>query len=162
MPNLRHKLRYDPPYVPHLNPTGVYRRVFRIDALGTMKGYLNLEGVDSCFYVYINGQFLVYGQGTHNSSEFDATALLHPGENEIALMVLKYCDGTYLEDQDKWRMSGIIRDIFFLQRPEQRIRSYRIHADASGCLQVSWDAEAAVVLALYAPTGELLHEAKKK
>ena len=158
--NIRYPIPYDPPYVPHLNPTGVYRRIFQIDTVGEMKWLLNLEGLDSCFYVYINGLFLGYGQGTHNTSEFDATELLRSGENEIALMVLKYCDGTYLEDQDKWRMSGIIRDVFFTLRPEKRIRKYQIHADAAGRLQVSWDAEGPVSLALYSPGGELLHEAE--
>ena len=88
--NIRYPIPYDPPYVPHLNPTGVYRRTFQIDSMGEMKWFLNLEGVDSCFYVYINGKFLGYGQGTHNTSEFDATDLLKAGENEISLMVLKY------------------------------------------------------------------------
>ena len=158
--NIRYPIPYDPPYVPHLNPTGVYRRTFQIDSMGEMKWFLNLEGVDSCFYVYINGKFLGYGQGTHNTSEFDATDLLKAGENEISLMVLKYCDGTYLEDQDKWRMSGIIRDVFFLLRPAQQIRSYRIQADADGNLRVGWNADVPVSLALYAPGGELLQEAK--
>ncbi len=167
--NIRYPIPYDPPFVPHLNPTGVYRRVFRIDfpenpelLPGSMRWHLNLEGVDSCFYVYLNGQFLGYGQGTHNTSEFDATALLHPGENEIALMVLKYCDGTYLEDQDKWRMSGIIRDVFFLLRPARSVRSYRIQADADGRLRVSWDAGVPLRLALFSPGGELLREAESR
>ena len=156
--NIRYPIPYDPPYVPCMNPTGVYRRRFTAHLLPGKRWILNLEGVDSCFYVVVNGQFLGYGQQTHNTSEFDATPLLREGVNEISLMVLKYCDGTYLEDQDKWRMSGIIRDVFFLIRAEKHIRSYEIHADASGRLEVIWDGNCPANLTLYAPSGALLAE----
>ena len=124
--NIRYPFPYDPPYVPVENPAGVYRRSFQADLTTGMRWMLNFEGVDSCFYVYINGQFLGYSQVSHNSSEFDATPLLRQGENEIMLLVLKWCDGSYLEDQDKWRMSGVIRDVFFLLRPEKRIERYTV------------------------------------
>ena len=160
--NIRYPIPYDPPFVPHLNPTGVYRRTFQASPGGGMRWHLNLEGVDSCFYVYVNGQFLGYGQGTHNSSEYDATPLLREGENEIALMVLKYCDGTYLEDQDKWRMSGIIRDVYFLLRPARSIRRYRIQADASGLLQADWESNTPVTMELYSPEGELIETVRSE
>lgn len=156
--NIRYPIPYDPPCVPRRNPAGVYRRQFTARPAPGTRWILNLEGVDSCFYIMLNGRFLGYGQGTHNTSEFDATPLLRDGVNEIALMVLKYCDGTYLEDQDKWRMSGIIRDVFFLIRPEKHIRQYRIRADASGKLAVDWDPDCPAALSLYAPSGALLAE----
>ena len=120
--NIRYPIPYDPPYVPQKNPTGIYRRTFPARLRPGIRWLLNFEGVDSCFYVCVNGCFLGYSQGTHNSSEFDATPFLREGQNELAVMVLKWCDGTYLEDQDKWRMSGIIRDVFFLLREEKQIQ----------------------------------------
>ena len=158
--NICYPIPYDPPYVPHLNPTGIYRRQFNAHSCGQKRWLLNLEGVDSCFYIYINGRFLGYGQGTHNTSEFDATPLLRDGTNDIALMVLKYCDGTYLEDQDKWRMSGVIRDVFFLVRPKKHIRSYQVRADAAGNLDVTWDADCPISPVLYSPAGCLLAQAE--
>lgn len=157
--NIRYPIPYDPPFVPRRNPTGIYRRQFTAHPVPGRRWMLNLEGVDSCFYVVLNGIFLGYSQGTHNNSEFDATSLLRDGSNEIALMVLKYCDGTYLEDQDKWRMSGVIRDVFFLVRPECHIRSYQIRAAASGILEVNWTGCPAG-LSLYDPAGVLLAEVK--
>lgn len=75
------------------------------------KRFLNFEGVDSCFYLYINNKFVGYSQVTHMTSEFNVTKYLVDGENSITVMVLKWCDGTYLECKDKFRMSGIIRDV---------------------------------------------------
>jgi len=159
--NVRYPIPYDPPYVPVANPAGVYRRTFQADLSSGMRWLLNFEGVDSCFYVYINGQFLGYSQVTHNSSEFDATPLLRQGENEIMLLVLKWCDGTYLEDQDKWRMSGVIRDVFFLLRPEKRIDRYTVTTVPAGKgmdVHVRLEATAPVTLRLFAPDGTPLPE----
>ena len=161
--NIRYPIPYDPPYVPLENPAGVYRRTFVADLKDGEKWLLNFEGVDSCYYVYINGQFLGYSQVTHNTSEFDATPLLRQGENEIMLLVLKWCDGTYLEDQDKWRMSGVIRDVYFLRRPQQRINSYRIDTVKQGAgmaVQLSWEADCPVSLTLQSATGETVFSAQ--
>ena len=88
------------------------------------KAYLNFEGVDSCFYVWINGEYAGYSQVSHATSEFDVTEALVNGENTLAVLVLKWCDGTYLEDQDKFRMSGIFRDVYLLNRPENIVYDY--------------------------------------
>ena len=117
----------DPPYVPLENPCGAYRRVFswhRDEA--APKVYLNFEGVDSCFYVWLNGTYVGYSQISHATSEFDVTSLLKEGENLLAVLVLKWCDGSYLEDQDKFRMSGIFRDVYLLSRPAECIFDYFI------------------------------------
>ena len=82
--------------------------------------------MDSCFYVWLNGTYVGYSQVTHHTSEFDVTGLLREGENLLAVLVLKWCDGSYLEDQDKFRMSGIIRDVYLLNRPEDHIEDYVI------------------------------------
>lgn len=157
--NIRYPFPYDPPYVPLKNPVGVYKRRFTADLTGSMRWMLNFEGVDSCFYLFINGQFLGYSQVTHNTSEFDATPLLHQGENEMTLLVLKWCDGSYLEDQDKWRMSGIIRDVYFLLRPEKRVERYRITTTPAGDgadVEVRWQADCPVKLTLASPDGKIL------
>ena len=98
--NVRYPFPYDPPHVPHHNPCGIYIRTFEIDdSLKSFRKHLNFEGVDSCFFVWINGHFVGYSQVSHCTSEFDITDYVHTGENTIAVLVLKWCDGSYLEDQ---------------------------------------------------------------
>ena len=116
---------YDPPYVPDDNPVGVYARSYNYTPDG-LERILVFEGVDSCLYLYINGQFVGYSQVSHSTSEFDITPYLHEGENSITAAVLKWCDGTYLEDQDKFRLSGVFRDVYVLSRPEKRLENYII------------------------------------
>lgn len=115
--NVSYPFPYDPPYVPLENPCGAYVRDFDLDAVEG-KYFLNFEGVDSCFYLWLNGQFVGYSQVSHSTSEFDATPYLRAGKNTVAVLVLKWCDGSYFEDQDKLRMSGIFRDVYLLRRPE--------------------------------------------
>ena len=90
------------------------------------KAFLNFEGVDSCFYVWLNGVYVGYSQVSHATSEFDVTSLLQEGENTLAVLAVKWCDGSYLEDQDKFRMSGIFRDVYLLKRPEKAVQDYFI------------------------------------
>ena len=125
--NIRYPFPFDPPYVPQDIPCGAYVHTFdyaRDDA--APKAYLNFEGVDSCFYVWLNGTYVGYSQVSHMTSEFDVTDVLREGENRISVLVMKWCDGSYLEDQDKFRMSGIFRDVYLLKRPEKAIRDYHI------------------------------------
>jgi beta-galactosidase len=82
--------------------------------------------VDSCHYVYINDRFVGYAQVSHATSEFEITDYMHEGDNKLQVVVLKWCDGTYLEDQDKLRMSGIFRDVYILKRPKQFIFDYQV------------------------------------
>ena len=125
--NIRYPFPFDPPYVPQDIPCGAYVHTFDYakDAAAP-KAYLNFEGVDSCFYVWLNGTYVGYSQVSHMTSEFDVTDVLREGENRISVLVMKWCDGSYLEDQDKFRMSGIFRDVYLLKRPEKGIRDYRI------------------------------------
>ncbi|WP_051589035.1 glycoside hydrolase family 2 [Ruminococcus sp. NK3A76] len=133
--NINFPLPYDPPYVPDDIPVGVYGTDYQYSSNG-MRRILCFEGVDSCLYLYINGQFAGYSQVSHHTSEFDITDLLHEGTNRITAAVLKWCDGTYLEDQDKFRLSGIFRDVYMLSRLENRLENYRITADDQGRLAV--------------------------
>ena len=123
--NVRYPIPLDPPYVPQENPCGVYVHEFEYhrDA-DAPEAFLNFEGVDSCFYVWMNGCYVGYSQVSHATSEFDVTAYMHEGTNRLAVLVLKWCDGTYLEDQDKFRMTGIFRDVYILKRPENILYDY--------------------------------------
>ncbi|WP_270393724.1 glycoside hydrolase family 2 TIM barrel-domain containing protein [Butyribacter intestini] len=128
--NIRYPFPFDPPYVPQDIPCGAYVHNFEYNReKKASKAFLNFEGVDSCFYVWVNGVYAGYSQVSHATSEFDVTDLLNEGENTLAVLVLKWCDGSYLEDQDKFRMSGIFRDVYLLKRPEKTIRDYHITTD---------------------------------
>lgn len=125
--NIRYPFPFDPPYVPQDIPCGAYVHNFEYSRdEKASKAFLNFEGVDSCFYVWINGSYIGYSQVSHMTSEFDVTDVLQDGTNTVAVLVMKWCDGSYLEDQDKFRMSGIFRDVYILKRPKQAIRDYHI------------------------------------
>ncbi len=123
--NIRYPFPFDPPYVPQDNPCGAYVHTF--DYHGETEAprvFLNFEGVDSCFYVWLNGTYIGYSQISHATSEFDVTDAVVEGSNRLAVLVLKWCDGSYLEDQDKFRMSGIFREVYLLRRPVRAVRDY--------------------------------------
>ena len=110
------------------NPVGQYRRSFQLPAGWEARGqtFLRFEGVMSAFYVWINGERVGYSQGSMEPSEFNITNYLHAGENQIALEVYRYSDGSYLEDQDFWRFGGIHRSIHLLHTSDIRIRDYAV------------------------------------
>ena len=125
--NIRYPFPFDPPYLPQNIPCGAYVRKFTYhENIDAPRIYLNFEGVDSCFFVWLNGKYTGYSQVPHATAEFDVTEFLEEGENTIAVLVLKWCDGSYLEDQDKFRMNGIFRDVYLLKRPERAIWDYHI------------------------------------
>ena len=127
--NIRYPFPADPPYVPQDNPCGAYRTSFiYFKKTYAPRVFLDFEGVDSCFYVWLNGKYVGYSQVSHALSEFDITPFVRSGENLLAVLVLKWCDGSYLEDQDKFRMTGIFRDVYLLERPENGIWDYFVHA----------------------------------
>ena len=139
--NFRYPFPFDPPYVPQDIPCGVYVHTFSYAKdEKAPKVYLNFEGVDSCFYVWVNGTYTGYSQVSHATSEFDVTDVIEEGENTIAVLVLKWCDGSYLEDQDKFRMSGIFRDVYLLKRPEKAVQDYRITTEITeACAKITLD-----------------------
>ena len=125
--NIRYPFPFDPPFVPQDIPCGEYVYEFTYEKCKKApKVFLNFEGVDSCFYVWLNETYAGYSQVPHATSEFDVTEIIKEGKNKIAVLVLKWCDGSYLEDQDKFRMTGIFRDVYLLQRPEKAISDYRV------------------------------------
>lgn len=126
--NTEYPIPYDPPYVPYENPAGLYRRKIEINELDPETDYhLNFEGVDSVFYVWVNDQFIGYSQIAHSNTEFDISDALQTGTNDLVVLALKWSDGTYLEDQDKFRYSGIFRDVYLLTRKNKRMNHFTIN-----------------------------------
>ena len=118
--NINYPYPCDPPYVPDDNPCGVYEREFEIEKKwGRL--YFVFEGVSSCAYLTINDKYVGFTQGSHLQAEFDITDYVCEGTNKVTVKVLKWCVGSYLEDQDFFRFNGIFRDCYVLQRPENHI-----------------------------------------
>jgi len=121
--NVAYLYPVDPPRVPRDNPVGVYRRTFDLPAeWGDKQVFLNFEGVNSGFYVYLNGRQVGYSQGAHLPSEFNITPFLQLRENTLVAQVFQWTDGSYLEDQDFWRLSGLFRDVYLTARPRVYLR----------------------------------------
>jgi len=167
--NVKYPIPYDPPFVPDLNPCGLYARTLDMKLNETSSYYLNFEGVDSCFYLYINGKVAGYSQVSHSTSEFNVTKLLQDGLNTISVLVLKWCDGTYLEDQDKFRTSGIFRDVYMLERPiKSHLRDFFVHTsikDADGLIDIDFEYTSTpieTVCTLLDPGGKELGKATAK
>lgn len=125
--NINYPFPVDPPFVPDDNPCGVYNREFLIDKV-IGKVYFVFEGVSSCAFLYINDKYVGFTQGSHLQSEFDITDFVKEGKNSVTVKVLKWCVGSYLEDQDAFRMHGIFRDVYILQRPIDHITDVLITA----------------------------------
>lgn len=151
--NMRYQFPTNPPRVPLQTPCGVYRRDFQISECSGKKS-LVFEGVDSAFYVFINGVFVGYSQVSHCTSEFDITSHIKEGANSIVVIVMKWCTGSYFETQDKFRLSGIFRDVYLLSRPEVHITDYTITAGLD-FIQIEIENTEAE-LALYRPDGTLI------
>nr|WP_318382544.1 beta-galactosidase [uncultured Enterobacter sp.] len=126
--NVTYPIPVTPPQVPQQNPTGCYSLTFDVDAGWLASGQTRIifEGVNSAFYLWCNGEWIGYSQDSRLPAEFDLSAVLTPGENRLAVMVLRWCDGSYLEDQDMWRMSGIFRDVVLLHKPGTHIADYHL------------------------------------
>ena len=131
--NINYPFPIDPPHVPVDNPCGLYERTVEIDAetLAAKEIRLVFEGVDSCFYLYVNKKFVAYSQVSHMTSEIILNEHLHAGVNEVQVLVLKWCDGSYLEDQDKIRSSGIFREVYLLLRDRCHIEDLYIRKTLS-------------------------------
>lgn len=130
--NTRYPIPAIPPLVPKDNPTWHYRRHFDLSVNDGNRYYLNFEGVDSAFYLFVNGRECGYSQISHATSEFDITDLVRNGKNTVDVVVLKWCASTYLECQDKLRFSGIFRSVYILERPSEHITDYKIETRIDG------------------------------
>ena len=122
---------HNPPLVPkQFNPTGSYYRSFELPSdWNERQVFLHFEGVHSASYIWVNGKDVGYNQGGMEPAEFDITSYLKKGENSLAVRVLRYSDGAYMEDQDTWRLSGIYRDVYLMSTPQQHIRDFYVTTD---------------------------------
>lgn len=127
--NVTYPIPVNPPFVPTDNPTGCYSLTFCVDDAWLQEGQTRIifDGVNSAFHLWCNGRWVGYGQDSRLPSEFDLSDYLHNGENRLAVMVLRWSDGSYLEDQDMWRMSGIFRDVSLLHKPGTQISDLRVN-----------------------------------
>lgn len=120
----------DPPFVPDDNPAAVYHRDFIVDESWLERQTsITFNGVDAAFYLWINDKFVGYSQGSHMPSEFDISAFVKAGINTVTVVNLKWCDGSYLECQDKWRLNGIFRDVYLMSRPLNHISDVFVKTD---------------------------------
>lgn len=134
--NVNYPFPADPPHIPDRNPCGVYTRDFYLtEDFAANNLFLNFEGVDSCYYVWVNGTFVGYSTVSHSTTEFDLSGVAHAGRNTIAVLVLKWCAASYIEDQDKFRFSGIFREVYLLARPKDYIRDLYIRQNVSDDLK---------------------------
>lgn len=123
--NINFPFPCDPPYVPDENPCGIYKREFVLEKKWG-EVYFVFEGVSSCAFLYINGKYAGFTQGSHFQAEFNITELVHGGKNTVVVKVMKWCVGSYMEDQDCFRYNGIFRDCYLLQRPDNHIKDVEI------------------------------------
>ena len=167
--NVNYPFPVDPPYIPEDNPCGLYERTFEVDAdtLASKNIHLMFEGVDSCFYLFINQVFVAYSQVSHMTSDIIVDKYLKAGVNRIQVLVLKWCEGSYLEDQDKIRSSGIIRDVYLLMRDPVHITDLYIKGEpnedftkATVSAEISVNGTADVLYRLLSPNGEEIGEGK--
>ena len=154
---------------PLKNPCGLYHRVFNVEINAEKRYLLNFEGVDSCLFVYVNHQFAGYSQISHCTSEFDITDFLQQGEKPLTCSRIEWCDGSYLEDQDKFRMSGIFRDVYLLARERNYLQDFFIQTQLDqeltrvqlhvACQFVG--SEQSISWQLFDPQGKLIIEQKR-
>ena len=135
--NVRYPIPFDPPFVPTDTPMGYYRRSFRLVKKNDFRYYLNFGGVCSFFYLFVNRKYVGYFSAAHLRSEFDITDCVFDGENVIEVMVMKWSFATYFEDQDKFRVNGIFRDVYVLCRPKISVWDYKIGSVVSPDLKTA-------------------------
>ncbi len=135
---------FDPPYAPEKNPMAAYVKDFDFDPKAGKKYELHFEGKDSSVHVWLNGKFIGYGEVPHQDSAFDVTANLRKGKNRLCVAVLKWCSGSYLDDQDKIRLSGLFRDVYLLERAPQGVQDFSLTTKNDGSISVDVKADAPV------------------
>ncbi|MBQ9112448.1 MAG: DUF4981 domain-containing protein [Clostridia bacterium] len=145
---------YQPPRVPQKDPCALYRKTVTLTPERENARYeLHIEGKASCVYLWVNGHKVGYGESPHNDSAFDVTPYLVNGDNFIVMLVMKWCSGSYLDDQDMIRLNGIFRDVYLLRRAANGIRDYRVSTKADGTLSLWVDTDSVVSAELFDAEG---------
>lgn len=168
--NVNYPFPLDPPHIPDNNPCGVYTRDFYVtEEFASRNLHLNFEGVESCYYVWVNGEFVGYSTVSHSTTEFDVTKLIKAGRNTIAVLVIKWCAQSYLEDQDMYRFAGITRDVYLLARDKSYIRDFYLQQSFSEDLkkaEIAVDVDvvgkAKVEYTLVSPDGKIVADGTYK
>lgn len=143
--NINYPYLCDMPYVPNINPMGMYEREFEVKN-ANFDQYIVFEGVCSCVALYINGEYVGFSQGSHLQAEFDITKFVKEGKNKVRANVYKWCASSYMEDQDFFRHNGIFRDVYILSRPKNHIKDIDIKTQNNKRIVVKTDKEAIVKL----------------
>mgnify|MGYP000559473040 CR=1 FL=1 len=165
--NVKYPFEVNPPKVPEDNPTGCYRRNFSVpDAWQSRQTRIVFDGVNSAFHLWCNGHWVGYSQDSRLAAEFDLSPYLHDGENQLAVMVMRWSDGSYLEDQDMWWLSGIFRDVTLLSKPLSGIADVAFDTELDACYRDAYvniqttltDSDASIKAQLYY-LGEAVSEA---
>ncbi len=162
--NLLYPFPTDPPHVPEDNPCSVFIKEFELNEdLLERDNIITFEGVSSCFYLLVNGEFVGYSQISHSTSEFNISKHLRSGKNRLTVVVVKWCDGSYLEDQDYFRLSGIFREVYILSRSKLRLEDIHIRQSFSdnyekACLNIecTLNGKTEILYGLASPKGELI------
>ena len=160
--NVELPIPFDPPYAPYDNPAGLYHRTFEVNDETDFDYHLNFEGVDAGFYVWVNDEFIGYSQISHSNTEFDLSEVIKKGANTISVLVVQWGAMTYLENQDKFRYSGIFRDVYLLKREKERLNKFTLSTDVSRDLEtgsITLNIDDAIGIAEYgyrllSPSGE--------
>ena len=169
--NANYPIPVNPPYVPNMNPAGVYKKTFTLPAgFQGQRLFLNLEGVNSFYYLFVEGEPVGFSKGAHSLSRFEVTDFIHGDTFEVTVVVLKWSDGTYLEDQDCYRYNGIYRDVYLTARPQSFIEDIEIHTRlendyTDGVVEVTAKANGTVedaLMRLIAPDGTVLQACSAK
>lgn len=132
--NVQYPFAVNPPFVPADNPTGGYARTFALPA-EAIDGQTRVvfDGVNSAFHLWCNGRWVGYSQDSRLPAEFDLSDFVHAGDNRLAVMVLRWSDGSYLEDQDMWWLSGIFRDVTLVTKPRRQITDVHFNTELDAC-----------------------------
>lgn len=160
--NLFYPFPLDPPFVPDENPCGHYNKKIILNKKESKRYHINFEGVSSCFYLFVNGEFAAYSQVSHCTSEIDITDYIVSGENTLDVLVVKWCDGSYLEDQDMFRLSGIFREVYILERDENCVKDIYIRTELDSSAKIDIETDAEISCRLFAPNGKPIGEFGKK
>lgn len=152
--NVRYPIDTTPPRVPQENPTGCYSLTFRVDESWRADGQTQIifDGVNSAFHLWCNGEWVGYSQDSRLPAAFDLSPYLQPGDNRICVMVMRWSAGTWLEDQDMWRMSGIFRSVWLLNKPTLHLCDVQLTPQLDALYR---DAELLVNLSVAAPVALL-------
>ena len=168
--NIKYPYIKEPPFIPKHNPCGIYNRDFYLpEGFNKRELFLTFEGVDSAFYLWINGKYVGYATVSHSANEFAISDFCNEGKNTITVLVVKWNSQSYIEDQDMYRLSGIFREVYILGRDKNHIRDYYVRQNVSDdfssatlTLEMDYNGKTSGEYILVSPDGEEIARGKVK